>query len=395
MSPVPTLKAKWIGVAGLVLGLPLSLSVQAGPSGVPYEASIVERDAQMPQRWRNYALSSITPQFAWIDRSASGAAPQVTDTVAETMSLQVVLSALGSRSDSFINLSVATATIDHRAQPLAAPSPEMYNDLPRIGLQRTVIAPSYMRQWGTTGSYGFTAVLAYQRFVSLGMGEMSLRDGVALWPMMPGETSYGGGMRFDVGNQFGQRLSWSAAYQSRLNMDAFNNYRGVYLDPGQFDVPANASFGFSYALTQALSVDFGAQRVMYNDVTPFTSTQLPRRFLALLGSGASPVFAWEDLTVYSAGWTWRNNTIGNLALRYTTRQQPHPTSALLRSALDADPADHTIALGYSRATGRRSQLNLQAVYSSAPYFLGVPSNRTGDALTGDNVEYEARWALNF
>jgi hypothetical protein len=346
---------------------------------------------EVPQRWRNYALSSITPQFAWAERVEFDAAPQITDPMDHALSVSMVLSAVGGQPVSYLNLSVAQTLVDHRAQPLRAPA----SDLPRAGLQRTVIAPSYLRNWGQSGTVGFTAVLAYQRFASLGMGEVSMRDGALLWPMLANETSYGGGARVDVGNQIGKRLSWSFGYQSRLNMDAFENYRGVFLDPGQFDVPANASVGVSYALNPALSVDFGAQRVMYNDVTPFTSPALPRRFLALLGSGASPAFAWRDLTVYSAGWTWRSDSVGTLGLRYATRQQPQPTSALLRSALDLDAADHTVSLSYAKQTSARSRLSLQAVYSSAPYFLGLPTYRSNEVLTGSNVEFEALWALRF
>ena len=275
------------------------------------------------------------------------------------------------------------------------PQTDVAAELPRFGLQRTIVAPSYIRNWGANGSVGVTAVLAYQRFATIGLGEVSMREDALLWPAMVGESSYGGGLRVDAGNRLGERLSFNVAYQSRVNMDAFNSYRGVYSDPGQFDIPASASFGLSYALTPTLAFDIGAQRVMYSEVTPFTNPAFPRRFLALLGTGASPEFAWQDLDVYSAGWTFTKAALGSVELRYTTRQQPEPTSAVLRSALDADPADHTIALGYARETGRLGRLSVQAVYSSAPYFLGVPSYRARNGTTGDNVEFEALWAMRF
>jgi long-subunit fatty acid transport protein len=290
---------------------------------------------------------------------------------------------------------VASTSVDGRMPALASPQLDVGSELDEVRLKRTVVAPSYTSRWGNQGSFGVTAVLAYQRFASLGLGESSLADDAPMWPVVPGETSYGAGLRLDIGNTLLNRLSWSAAYQSRVNMDALNSLRGVYTDPGQFDIPASASVGVSYALTPSLSFDVGAQRVKYSEVTPFTSPALPRRFLALLGSGASPVFAWQDLTVYSAGWTWRDDAFGNLELRYTTRQQPSPTSALLSNALDSNPADHTVAVGYSRSTGQQATLRLQAIYSSAPYFLGVPSYRSSERVTGNQVEYEAAWSWRF
>jgi hypothetical protein len=115
----------------------------------------------------------------------------------------------------------------------------------------------------------------------------------------------------------------------------------------------------------------------------------------VLGSGASPTFAWQDLDVYSAGWTLQAPDFGNVELRYTTRQQPAPTSGLLRNALEVTPADHTVALGFSRQTGRASNLNLQVIYSSAPYFLGLPSYRSMERVNGNQVEYEAAWSVRF
>lgn len=376
--------------------LPLCLSAHAqyGP-GTPQGAASLDAHAPVPSRWRDYALSSITPRFAWATSAGAVDVPQVTDAAVDVRSVTFALDLFESNGGAAIAVGVARQTVDQRVPVLAAPVVDVSAELPRFGLQRTIVAPSYVRPWGNAGAIGVTAVLAYQRFATLGFGEVSLRDDAMFWPTMAGESSYGGGLRVDADNAFGDRLRWNAAYQSRVNMDALNSYRGVYSDPGQFDLPASLSVGLSYALTRALSFDVGVQRVMYSEVTPFTSTALPRRFLALLGTGASPEFAWQDLDVYSAGWTWRNATVGNVELRYTTRQQPSPTSALLATALDANPQDHTVGLGYSRATGRYASISMQAVYSSAPYFLGVPSYRARTDSKGSNVEVEALWALRF
>lgn len=385
-----------MGVLGLVLTLPLSFSASAAtPPGLQQQPAVAATNSEaVPERWRNYALSSITPGFSWAPVSVSEA-PRVTDTTGIDAYVALAFGSIADRPISSLNLSVAQAVVGERAQALSSQQLEIAADLPGVGLMRTVVAPSWVTRWGEQGLVGVTAVLAYQRFATLGMGEAYLNEGMPLWPVVPGETSYGAGLRMDIGNSLVDKLSWSAAIQSQVDMDSLNSLRGVYSDPGQFDIPASASFGLSYALTPALSFDVGAERVMYSQVTPFTSPALPRHFLALLGSGASPDFAWENLTVYSAGWTLSDARIGIFELRYTTRQQPEPTSDLLRTALGVDTADHTIGFGYSKATGRSSMFSLQAVYSSAPYFLGVPSYRSSNRYTGSQFEYEAAWTMRF
>ena len=396
MQRPTTATASFLGALGILLTLPISFAANAAT--VPHVSSGMtvadSSDASVPQRWRNYALASITPAFSW-SPTISRDTPQITDSPDALANFGLTLQILGQQPISTLNLSIAQQRVDNRVQALSSPRLDVGSELDDVALKRTIVAPSLTGQWGQAGSFGITAILAYQRFASLGLGESTLRDGMPVWPLVPGETSYGAGARLDVGNTLFNRMSWNAAYQSRVNMDALNSLRGVYSDPGQFDIPASASVGVSYALTPAMSVDVGAQRVIYSDVTPFTSPALPRRFLALLGSGVSPVFAWDDLTVYSAGWIVRNQALGNIELRYTTRQQPSPTSGLLRNALDANPADHTVAIGYSRNTGKQAMLSLQAIYSSAPYFLGVPSYRAANRVTGNQLEYQAAWAMRF
>lgn len=394
--PTTAATASFLGALGFVLTLPISFAASAASvSHASPGMTVADATAAgVPQRWRNYALASITPAFSWAP-PISQAPPQLTDALNSQVNFALALQVFDGQPMATLNLSVADQRVDNRVQALSSPRLDVGSELPDLALKRTIVAPSLTGHWGTTGSVGLTAILAYQRFASLGLGESNSHEGIPVWPLVPGETSYGAGVRLDVGNNLFNRLSWNAAYQSRVNMDALNSLRGVYSDPGQFDIPASASVGLSYAFTPAVSFDVGAERVVYSDVTPYTSPALPRRFLALLGSGVSPVFAWDDLTVYSAGLTLHNQTMGNFELRYTTRQQPSPSSSLLRNALGSDPADHTVAIGYARSTGKQAMLSLQAVYSSAPYFLGVPSHRSVDRVTGSQLEYQAAWSWWF
>lgn len=379
---LPLLFLTWVGPAR-------ALAADAGEFAVavPVPAS----SDSVLGRWRNYALASITPQFSWAVRPSSDAPPRVIDRYGTRLEIPVSFKPDDS-SGVHVSIGAASAIVSETPNLTAAPA---LFDFPRQGLERTVVTPSIQQHWGETGVASVTAVLAYQRFASLDLGTTARPEEMQAFAPTSADSSFGTGVRMDFSSALTDRLKWGVAYQSRVNMDAFANYRGMFAEPGDFDIPANASFGLSYALTPVVGLDLGVERVMYSDITPFTSAALPIRFLALLGDGASPNFEWRDLTIYSVGWSLHHAAIGDVELRYTTRQQPSPTSHLLEQALAIDESNSTVSLGWSRATGANSHFGFVATYASSPYFLGLPSYRLNNDPQAGRVEFQALWSIRF
>jgi hypothetical protein len=389
-----------MGALSAGLALPFSFLAHAGPfdgrpaaaSSVPISGIEAAADESVLSRWHDYALSSITPQFSWAVLPASYGAPRVLDNYSGDVEKTPLFEARNAAA-THLGISVASGTVADTPSVLPNQTERLIG-LPQPGLQRTVIAPTLAHDWGDRGSVRLTGVLAYQRFASLGLGT----TGADAWAPLStrfGDSSYGAGARVDVSNALGDRLRWNLGYQSRVGMSAFANYRGVFADPGDFDIPASATANISYALTPDFGMDVGVQRVMYSAITPFTSANLPTRFLALLGDGSSPVFAWRDLNVYSVGWTVHDADIGSVVLRYTTRQQPIPTSTLLANALASATANDTISLGWSRGFGARSNLSFLASYATSSYYLLMPSYLARSDGTASQFEFEALWSTHF
>jgi hypothetical protein len=344
-------------------------------------------------RWHDYALATITPQFTWAVQPVTNAPPNVLDHYGARLDMPPLFS-MGP-TQTHVSLGVATGMVSDTPSHLASQTATTLG-VPQNGVERTVVTPSLVQQWDDGSSARLSAVLAYQRYASIGLGMSQFGNDVqpaSAWA--GGNTSYGAGARLDLGGPLSDNLRWGAAYQSRVGMDPFANYHGVFSDQGDFDIPANASVGMSYALSPQFGVDVGVQRVMYSAITPFTSSSLPRSFLALLGDGASPVFAWRDLTVYSVGWTMHNEDVGNFELRYTTRQEPVPTSSLLEHALSSDTANDMVSVGWSRAVGDRSHVSFAASYASSPYYLMMPVSHERDTSATSQVEFEALYSVRF
>lgn len=263
-----------------------------------------------------------------------------------------------------------------------------------VGLEQTLFSPTYSYQINERSKLGLSAVLAYQQFSTFGLGHVPAEE--LNYALRGQEHSLGTGVRLGMSSELAPGLSVGAAYQSRIEMDPFMRHRGVYSEPGEFDIPASANVGLALDATGHTTLTFDVRHIEYSDVKPFTSRLLPNRFLALLGDGSSPAFAWEDLTVYQVGWRWEN-TDEDLAwnVSWSSRRQPAPTSDVLANALRPEFSDEHWQMGLIRKTSDSSRVSLSASYTPSDYFLSLDGRgfEASDAL--DRVEVEARWSIDF
>ncbi|HKJ17461.1 MAG TPA: hypothetical protein VJ984_08950 [Xanthomonadales bacterium] len=266
--------------------------------------------------------------------------------------------------------------------------------------ERQYFSPGVESGFGEGGILGVSAVIAYQRYSAAGLG---------LWAAeTPGErlfatpryapfeeSGYGTGVRLDVRQEVTEGIAFDAGFQSRIDMEEFAHYHGVYANPADLDIPARARVGLAFQASNRSWLNVAVERVLYSDINAFPSRYLPNRFLSLLGDSSSPEFSWDDLTVYSVGWAWSdgNDQQWNIDLR--TRTQPSPTSSLLNSAISQDLADSAMTLGYSRRTGLMSRLHFNAAWAPSEFaFGGSVLGVTTDNLD-QNLEVEALWTIDF
>lgn len=345
--------------------------------------------------WQEYALSGVTPDFDWAEqRDAAAAEPTV-------LSVSGAVRASILPQMDFVDLDGGRGLGLAVSRTFAGDTPTLESGGMSArtvtafgsGLERTLVAPSIRYQLTADRSITGAVVLAYQQFATWGLGSSAVDPASSLPPSFT-ETSFGSGVRVQYAQRVNQYLGFSSAFQSKIDMDAFQTYRGVYSEPGDFDLPAVASAGLDFTLSPRTALGFDVSRVMYSDISPFTSNALPTRFLSLLGDGAAPVFEWRDLTVYSIDWTWRASARDQLQVRYSTQQQPEPTSAVLLAALEDDFTDNNLALAYTRRMSESAWFRLGASYAPSQYFLGNSSyfNRNGD---GAQLELEAVWTVQF
>lgn len=347
------------------------------------------------EQWKDYAAASIAPSYDWY-----GVAAVQPPSLRDTESLAPGTLAVGALrfnglGDSW-GWNDAAAGIAPRHAAFEAGG-ELNGRLVNASFSGTRLGFAS----GAAGEFGISAVVARQHYATQGFGYGEW-DGSYVNGRVVGvgagvhEASTGSAVRLDWRNELLEGgLRWDVALQSRIEMDPFKAYRGVYSEPGDFDIPGYARFALEAPLGGRFSVVGEVQRVFYREIATFTSAALPTRFLALLGDGASPEFAWRDLTVYAIETRLRDGFDGQWSLRLASQQQPRPTSALLDRALDELYSDTNVALAYERSSDSWGRLRLGASYSPVTYFLGSSPYLQRGFETGRQLEFEAQWSVPF
>ncbi len=384
-------------LAGTVLLTSPVVTLAASPDSHSEAASSVGSASDLMQRWRGYALSRITPDFSWASQSVPDtAAPTVLDRLdSQRVQLAVPL-------DSHAGLALTLAVQD---LPLAN-QPRLQSDrrtdsTPVLGRLNSPFVGSatntgISRRFGKSGKLDLSVVLAHQRFAAASLdGHDYLVDQPQPGVSALAGASNGSGLELGASDSLGVGLGWYAGYRSRINMDSFQNYRGIYGNPGDLDIPARMQLGLSWQAAQRTWLDAGVERIKYSSIEPFVSTALPRRLLAVLGDGTSPEFSWRDLDVYSLTVGHEFSPRNRVSVRYSTGEQPQPTSPLLARVLKADSADYSLGLSFMHRVDAL-QWRFMANYAPAEFVLGVPTSaRRDNPGSARQLEFESTWSWSF
>jgi len=342
--------------------------------------------------WKAYAQSRIAPRYDWAQMQR--VAPP-----------SVVVEATG-----LFATSTSLAGSDWTALPQLELNPGQVSGVAAYGaVDRSHLlaanalwtadysSASLTRSLGSNGALSLSAIVAHQRFATPGFGAVagqpSIR-GVVTGPAL--ETSDGYGARFALDRALGDgRVLWNITVQSRMAMDAFKAYRGVFSEVGDFDIPGFVQTGVGYRVSPRIKLSADVQQVLYSEVPTFASAALPTRFLSLLGNGTSPRFAWRDLTVYEIEASVADDSQGQWSLRWSSQQTPRPTSEILDRALSKLYSDSNFALAYQRSIAGAGQLRLATSYAPESYFLAA-APRSQRGFDGQRqLEFEAQWMLDF
>lgn len=268
-----------------------------------------------------------------------------------------------------------------------------------VDLAQLFIMPTYARKYSENGSWGVSAILAYQTFKAKGIASFApISNDPSNLSNNGDDTSTGYGLAVGWQGKVAKNLTLGASYQSEIKMDEFDDYAGLFAEQGDFDIPSQWNLGLAWNVTPKSVLLFDVQKINYTDVPSVSNPSLSRLFsggcAAVGGVGNSTClggddgvgFGWDDMTVYKIGYQWSPNGKWTWRVGYSHGDQPIDASqdALLNTLAPGVVEDH-FTFGFTRALGKGGEVNFSAMYAPEKCIDG-PSDPV-NAPAGQQIEH--------
>jgi long-chain fatty acid transport protein len=271
---------------------------------------------------------------------------------------------------------------------------------------------------------GGSLLVVGQRFRAQGLEQFS---GLSLDPSnLSGNvnsTVWGFGAKLGYQGEVAKGVRVGISYQSKISMDEFDEYKGLFAEAGDFDIPSTYTLGASFDVGKTGVIVADYQRINYTDIKSLSNpiskltgggcldalnnTILVNGGPALpfepavgatcLGGPDGGGFGWEDIGIFKLGYQW---TAANIDWRvgYSHSDQPIPESETLFNILAPAVIQDHVTAGLTWPIGTSQELNLSFMYALEEKVKG-PNPFDGGAtqieIEMSQWDLQAGWAWMF
>lgn len=282
-----------------------------------------------------------------------------------------------------------SAIIDGFGNPLPNQQPNPMTNVSTpsgVNLQQMFLALTYSRKLGNKHSIGLSPILAYQNFEATGLE--AFRDmGMAGNPMLDGvnrmdyvtnkgvSNSFGIGFRIGYQGELYSGLRLGASFQPKINMSEFDEYKGLFAEEGDFDIPANWTIGLAYDITKNFTLLVDIKQIYYSQINSIGNPMIPNQMIPMipnpnmsspedayipnpdfipLGEDKAAGFGWEDMLMIKAGVESRILENWQFRAGYSYGKEPIPGNEVMFNILAPAVNENHISMGITHLLGDQS-----------------------------------------
>ncbi|MFY9317868.1 MAG: outer membrane protein transport protein [Burkholderiales bacterium] len=244
-----------------------------------------------------------------------------------------------------------------------------------VDLTQIFIAPTLAYKPVPNHSFGVSLLYAYQVFSADGLNPF------AAGSVSPGnvtgrgdDTSTGWGLKLGWTGKITDAVTLGVTYQTKMNMENFDKYKGLFAEGGGFDIPETYGLGIAVKATPKLTIAGDIQQINYAGV-PSVGRPVDCFFAGtcMLGASNGPGFGWRDTTVYKLGVSYEWSKDLTLRGGYATLRQPIPSTQTLFNILAPGVVEDHLTIGATWTFDTNKELSLGYVHAFSKTVNGTSS----------------------
>lgn len=242
-----------------------------------------------------------------------------------------------------------------------------------VDLMQLIIAPTAAVKIAPNHSVGISPLLGYQRFKAEGLQafDQSVSSSSAGNVTNKGyDDAFGYGVRVGYMGKITPTISVGAAYSTKVDMQEFDEYKGLFAEQGDLDIPENYNLGVAWQATPALQFALDYQRINYSGVKSIGN---PSTNQTQLGSSNGPGFGWKDVDVWKLGAQYQYAK--NLVMRAGYNHGDNPIGArdVTLNILAPGVIEDHASLGMTYTTSTGGELTVAYVHAFENSVSGTSS----------------------
>ncbi len=368
------------GMAGVAIGLPQdAMAAASNPAGISFVESRADAGMALFNPRRSATLDA-TGMFGDASSEVSGATTFLIPHAGyirkyDDFTASLVMYANGGMNTRY-NRNVFAEAFGPSSVAFGGPSSFPNSGTLGVNLAQLIFTPTVAMTFGESQSVGIGLLLGYQRFRSYGLGLFSgFSDAPDSLTNNGDDDAWGGGVRIGWTGKFGDRLTLGATAASRIYMQEFDKYKGLFSEQGDMDIPANFGIGLAYELNPRTTIGFDVVRILYSDVkTTGNKGPTGQEFVDSFGMAlmnipiAKPMgtddgfgFGWEDQTVYKLGVSYDYNDHWTLRAGYNYGKSPIDDDQNLLNIISLAVVEQHFTLGFTYQPNDRNELSFSYI----------------------------------
>jgi long-chain fatty acid transport protein len=280
-----------------------------------------------------------------------------------------------------------------------------------INLEQMFVNVSFARMMNAKHAFGASVILAGQRFAAKGLESFA---GVSSDPgNLAGNKhsySYGAGLKLGYQGEVSKGVRVGVSYQSKIVMSEFDEYKGLFAEDGDFDIPSTYNLGVAIDVGSTGKIVADIQQINYSEVASIANPVsnlftgcLPGGFpgnpgpggvgAGCLGGSNGGGFGWEDMTIYKLGYQIESGE-NTYRVGYSFTDQPIPESQTLFNTLAPAVIEQHFTAGLTMKLAGNQEFNVAGMYAPSNSVKGPNPADGGAAYGGTDIEIKmSQWEV--